>query len=81
MQIYVDDIIFGGTKENLVKDFVQTMTREVEMSMIGELNYFMGLQIKQMEEEILSRKALMQSCYKVWHAHVQGIKDPYEHYI
>ncbi|XP_013608190.1 PREDICTED: uncharacterized mitochondrial protein AtMg00810-like [Brassica oleracea var. oleracea] len=40
------------------------MTREVEMSMIGELNYFMGLQIKQMEEEILSRKALMQSCYK-----------------
>ena len=65
MQIYVDDIIFGGTKENLVKEFVQTMTREFEMSMIGELNYFMGLQIKQMEEEILSRKALMQSCYKV----------------
>lgn len=52
MQIYVDDIIFGGTKDKLVKEFVQTMTREFEMSMVGELNYFLGLQIKQMDEDI-----------------------------
>ena len=28
------------------------MTREFEMSMVGELNYFLGLQIKQMDEDI-----------------------------
>ena len=52
MQIYVDDIIFGGTKESLVEEFVQTMTCEFKMSMVGELNYFLGLQIKQMDDGI-----------------------------
>lgn len=52
MQIYVDDIIFGGTDESLVKEFVQTMTSEFEMSMVGELNYFLGFQIKQMDDGI-----------------------------
>jgi hypothetical protein len=36
-QVYVDDIIFGSTKE-------------FEMSMIGELTYFLGFQVKQMKD-------------------------------
>lgn len=52
MQIYVDDIFFEGIKEKWVKYFVQTMTREFEMSMVGELTYFLDLQIKQMDEDI-----------------------------
>ncbi|GJY10850.1 copia protein [Tanacetum coccineum] len=52
VQIYVDDIIFGSTSQNLCDDFAKIMHDEFEMSMMGELNFFLGLQIKQMEDEI-----------------------------
>ena len=52
IQVYVDDIIFGGNSQEMVDEFVKTMTREFEMSMVGELNYFLGLQIKQLEDGI-----------------------------
>ena len=52
VQIYVDDIIFGSTYELLCKEFEQYMQREFEMSLVGELNYFLGLQIKQRSDEI-----------------------------
>ena len=47
VQIYVDDIIFGVTNESLCKKFADLMSAEFEMSMMGELNFFLGLQIKQ----------------------------------
>nr|GEY98062.1 copia protein [Tanacetum cinerariifolium] len=46
-----DDIIFGFTSRNLCDDFAKTMHDEFEMSMMGELNFFLGLQIKQMEDQ------------------------------
>ena len=49
-QVYVDDIIFGSTNEDLCKEFGDMMSREFEMSMIGELTFFLGFQIKQLEE-------------------------------
>jgi hypothetical protein len=49
-QIYVDDIIFGSTNLKVCKDFSDLMTREFEMSMIGELNFFLGFQIKELKE-------------------------------
>ncbi|GJU84333.1 putative ribonuclease H-like domain-containing protein [Tanacetum coccineum] len=52
VQIYVDDIIFRSTCQNLCDDFTKIMHDEFEMSMMGELNFFLGLQIKQMEDEI-----------------------------
>ncbi|GJZ07783.1 retrovirus-related pol polyprotein from transposon TNT 1-94 [Tanacetum coccineum] len=52
VQIYVDDIIFGSTSQNLCDDFAKIMHDEFEMSMMGELNFFLGLQIKQMEDKI-----------------------------
>nr|GFC69561.1 retrovirus-related Pol polyprotein from transposon TNT 1-94 [Tanacetum cinerariifolium] len=52
VQIYVDDIIFGSTSQNLCDDFAKIMHDEFEMSMMGELNFFLGLQIKQMEDRI-----------------------------
>jgi len=48
VQVYVDNIIFGSTNQNLCKQFVVVMQGEFEMSMMGELNYFLGLQIKQL---------------------------------
>ncbi|KAK2382297.1 putative mitochondrial protein [Trifolium repens] len=50
VQIYVDDIIFGSTNPSLVKSFSNLMQGEFEMSMMGELTYFLGLQIKQLDE-------------------------------
>ena len=43
VQIYVDDIIFGGSSYALVAKFVEIMSREFEMSMMGELTFFLGL--------------------------------------
>ncbi|XP_048493416.1 uncharacterized protein LOC125493976 [Beta vulgaris subsp. vulgaris] len=47
IQIYVNDIIFGATNDLLYKEFANPMSSEFEMSMMGELNFFLGLQIKQ----------------------------------
>jgi hypothetical protein len=47
VQVYVDDIVFGGSSNSLVTRFVEDMSREFEMSMMGELQFFLGLQIKQ----------------------------------
>ncbi|GJY64176.1 retrovirus-related pol polyprotein from transposon TNT 1-94 [Tanacetum coccineum] len=52
VQIYVDDIIFGSTSQNLCDDFAKIMHDEFEMSMMVNLNFFLGLQIKQMEDGI-----------------------------
>ncbi|KAK6163684.1 hypothetical protein DH2020_000548 [Rehmannia glutinosa] len=52
VQIYVDDIIFGATNDSSCKKFSKLMQGEFEMSMMGELNFFLGLQIKQCQEGI-----------------------------
>ncbi|WVZ63221.1 hypothetical protein U9M48_012866 [Paspalum notatum var. saurae] len=46
-QIYVDDKICGGSSHALVSSFVEQMSRKFEMSLMGELQFFLGLQIKQ----------------------------------
>jgi hypothetical protein len=51
-QIYVDDIIFGATADSQAHEFSKEMKQEFEMSMMGELNYFLGLQVKQTPEGI-----------------------------
>ena len=47
VQVYVDDIIFSSTNLNLCQDFSKLMQCEFKMSIIGELTYFLRLQIKQ----------------------------------
>ncbi|XP_019252768.1 PREDICTED: uncharacterized protein LOC109231565 [Nicotiana attenuata] len=47
VQVYVDDIIFGATNDSLCEEFSKLMGSEFEMSMMGELNFFLGLQVKQ----------------------------------
>ena len=51
-QVYVDDIIFGSTKDELAHGFSKLMQVEFEMSMIGELTHFLGLQIHQLDSGI-----------------------------
>jgi hypothetical protein len=52
LQIYVDDIIFGSTNQDFCEDFGKMMANKFEMSMIEELSYFLGLQIKQLKNGI-----------------------------
>ena len=47
MQIYVNDINFCTTNVCLCKDFFTIMQNEFEMSMMGELNFFLGLRVLQ----------------------------------
>nr|KAJ0210065.1 hypothetical protein LSAT_V11C400164460 [Lactuca sativa] len=47
MLIYVNDIIFGSTSKDLSDEFVELMKSKFRMSMMGELNYFVGLQVCQ----------------------------------
>jgi hypothetical protein len=50
-QIYVDDIIFGSTNQKSCEEFSRVMTQKFEMSMMGELNYFLGFQVKQLKDD------------------------------
>ncbi|GJT69987.1 putative ribonuclease H-like domain-containing protein [Tanacetum coccineum] len=45
VQIYVDDIIFGSTKKELCTEFKTLMQKKFQMSSMGELTFFLGLQI------------------------------------
>jgi hypothetical protein len=51
-QVYVDDIIFDSINEDYCKEFGELMSKEFEMSMIGELIFFLCFQVKQMKEGI-----------------------------
>ena len=47
VQVYVDDIIFGATNEKMCKHFEEVMQRKFEMSAMGELAFFLGIQVDQ----------------------------------
>jgi hypothetical protein len=50
VQIYVDDIIFGGSSHFLVSSSQALMENELQMSMMRELTFFLGIQVKQTKE-------------------------------
>nr|GEX50264.1 hypothetical protein [Tanacetum cinerariifolium] len=52
IQIYVDDIIFGSTNKDLCKAFEKLMKDKFQMSSMGELTFFLGLQVKQKHDGI-----------------------------
>jgi hypothetical protein len=57
VQIYVDDIIFGDSSHTLVSRFQEMMETEFHMSMMGELTFFLGIQVKQMKQGICVHQA------------------------
>ncbi|GJU56609.1 putative ribonuclease H-like domain-containing protein [Tanacetum coccineum] len=52
VQVYVDDIIFGSTKNSMCTEFKECMHKRFQMSSIGELTFFLGLQVKQQPDRI-----------------------------
>jgi hypothetical protein len=55
-QIYVDDIIFGSTNQKSCEEFSRGMMQKFEMSMMGELTYFLGFQVKQLKDRTFTPK-------------------------
>jgi hypothetical protein len=53
VQVYMDDIVFSGSSNSLVARFADDMSSEFKMSRMGELQFFLGLQIKQSKEGTL----------------------------
>ncbi|GJV69836.1 putative ribonuclease H-like domain-containing protein [Tanacetum coccineum] len=52
VQVYVDDIIFGSTKKSMCTEFEDVMHKRFQMSSMGELTFFLGLQVKQQPDGI-----------------------------
>ncbi|GJZ41601.1 putative ribonuclease H-like domain-containing protein [Tanacetum coccineum] len=52
VQVYVDDIIFGSTKKELCNAFEKLMHEKFQMSSMGELTFFLGLQVQQKKDGI-----------------------------
>ena len=70
-EIFVDDIIFGG-KDALCKDFSDQMINEFEMSMFGEIKFFVALQVHQLKHGIF----VTQSKYTKEILKTFGLFDP-----
>nr|GEV36530.1 uncharacterized mitochondrial protein AtMg00810-like [Tanacetum cinerariifolium] len=52
IQVYVDDIIFGSSNRQLCREFKAVMHEKFQMSVMGELNFFLGLQVLQKKDGI-----------------------------
>jgi hypothetical protein len=79
-QIYVDDIIFGSTNKSSCEEFSRIMIQKFEMSMMGELKYFLGFQIKQLQEGtfICQTKYIQDILKKFGMKNAKPIKTPME---
>ncbi|KAI3665458.1 hypothetical protein L6452_44085 [Arctium lappa] len=52
VQIYVDDIIFRSSKDQMCRDFEELMHKSFKMSSMGEITFFLGIQVKQQKDGI-----------------------------
>jgi hypothetical protein len=52
IEVYVDDINFGSDDEKLSLKFAKNIQNEFEMSLLGELSFFLGLHIRQSNQRI-----------------------------
>jgi hypothetical protein len=50
VQIYVDDIIFGGSSHVLVSSYQEMMEKELQMSIMKEITFLLGIQVKEMKQ-------------------------------
>ena len=50
--LYVDNLIFSGNNDEMIEEFKRTMTREFEMTDLGLLKFFLGLEVKKGETSI-----------------------------
>ncbi|GJW83822.1 putative ribonuclease H-like domain-containing protein [Tanacetum coccineum] len=80
VQVYVDHIIFGSTKKSWCDEFEALMKSRFQMSSMGELTFFLGLQVKQKEDGIFisQDKYVAEILKKFDFAHVKPASTPIE---
>ncbi|GKC06553.1 putative ribonuclease H-like domain-containing protein, partial [Tanacetum coccineum] len=80
VQVYVDDIIFGSTKKSLCTEFEKMMHKKFQMSSMGELTFFLGLQVKQKEDGIFisQDKYVTKILKKISFTDVKTVSTPME---
>ncbi|GJU54351.1 putative ribonuclease H-like domain-containing protein [Tanacetum coccineum] len=80
VQVYVDDIIFGSTKKAWCDEFEALMKGEFEMSAMGELTFFLGLQVQQRPDGIFisQNKYVKEILQKFDLENVRTATTPYE---
>jgi hypothetical protein len=73
IEVYVDDIIFGSDDDRLSQKFAKDMQNEFEMSLLGELSFFMGLQIRQSNQGnfYFSNQVYQRNAKEVWNGRLQ----------
>nr|GEV30881.1 hypothetical protein [Tanacetum cinerariifolium] len=69
VQVYVDDIIFGSSNPQLYREFEGLMYEKIQMSAMGELNFFLGLQVLQKKDGIFLSQDKHQVTPKECHLH------------
>ena len=63
--LYVDDLIFMGNNEDVIEDFKKVMTQEFEMTDLGLMRFFLGIEVKQDKSGIfISQKTYANSILK-----------------
>src|SRR4051812_10660803 len=61
----MDDYIFGCTNHDISEEFSQMMSKKYQMSMMGELKFFLGLQIRQQKNgTFISQEKYLKDCLK-----------------
>ncbi|GKA66664.1 putative ribonuclease H-like domain-containing protein, partial [Tanacetum coccineum] len=80
VQVYVDDIIFGFTKKSLCTEFEKMMHKKFQMSSMGELTFFLGLEVKQKEDGIFisQDKYVTEILKKIGFTNVKTASTPME---
>ncbi|KAK4386523.1 Retrovirus-related Pol polyprotein from transposon TNT 1-94 [Sesamum angolense] len=84
VSLYVDDLIYTGNNEKMIQDFKEDMMKKFEMSNLGLMHFFLGIEINQEKEGIficqrkytenLLKKFKMESCKAVTTHLVTGEK-------
>lgn len=65
ISLYVDDLIYTGNDEGMMKDFKESMMREFDMSDLGRMKYFLGLEVMQFDDGIfISQKKYVKDVLK-----------------
>nr|GEV50416.1 uncharacterized mitochondrial protein AtMg00810-like [Tanacetum cinerariifolium]GEV75391.1 uncharacterized mitochondrial protein AtMg00810-like [Tanacetum cinerariifolium] len=82
VQVYVDDIIFGSTKKELCNSFEKMIYEKFQMSSMGELTFFLGLQVKQKQDGIFIShdKYVVEILKKYGFLEVKNASTPIETY-
>ena len=81
IEVYVDDIIFGSDDDIMSHQFSKDMQSQFEISLLGELTFFLGLQISHLDDGIFHfpNQVHQGNVEEIWNGRLQISKYTYDH--